>query len=475
MYKLHFIMSKFVFVKLLSFALLFAFTPCCLSAASPEDAAADKEAINQTEEIPVIDATDFYADAQEEYAKGNFSAALDLFQKASDNGDVRADFQLGVMYLYGRGVKENSSTAADYFKKASDNGNEGAALVLGRMYIEGSGVPKNVSETVKIYENAAENNMAFFGYILGKMYLDGEYVPTDNEKALQWLEKAAQQDSPAAFYVLGNFYEKSEPLKASDYFVKSAALGYKPAAFKIGSVGQSIASETSGDDKKIWMFRAAGEGDKTALYELAGVFDHLRSDMDYSWIRKSSNSADSLMFNIFNTTEDNIAASQKAFSMLIIPLIFVFSVFMIIASYSANKKKMQAAALKSSVLKENSDLSAADKAPLNEQEKDDQTELNDKPATETKKKVAKTVKTKKTKTAAAKTKKITAKTKKSGTEAQDVVKVDDVKKVTKRSGRKPKKKGASADGETKTTDGTAGQPKPEKTAKKRTSARKAKE
>ena len=352
------IMNKVAFAKVFFWTALFVVSPVTLFAASESSdvssvksvdagdtsvvADTPEPALTLTDDDNLKDAAKYYAKAQKDYAAGDFTLALQNFQKAAERGDVKADFQLGVMYLYGRGVKEDSSTAASYFKKAADKGNAGASLVLGRMYIKGNGVPKDVTGAVKIYEHAAKDDPAFFGYVLGKMYLDGGYVPQDEDKAMQWLQKSGDEGSAAALYLLGTLYEGKDNLKSSEYFAKSAAIGYKPAVFKTGGVEHyKIIDETTKTGEKIWMLRAAGEGDREALYELAGVFHHIPSDVSLDWTRKSSAPDNNVKINALDDIEDTDDTSEKIVAGLVVPLIFIFSVAMVIISYASQKQNSQ--------------------------------------------------------------------------------------------------------------------------------------
>ncbi len=51
------------------------------------------------------------------YKKGEKTEAAALFLKAAQNGDARAQYQLGYMYEKGVGVSKNSQTAAFWYKQ----------------------------------------------------------------------------------------------------------------------------------------------------------------------------------------------------------------------------------------------------------------------------------------------------------------------------------------------------------------------
>ena len=64
----------------------------------------------------------------------------------AEQGDASAQFNLGVMYVNGRGVPEDDVEAVRWFRLAAEQGDALAQLGLGVMYANGRGVPQdNVS------------------------------------------------------------------------------------------------------------------------------------------------------------------------------------------------------------------------------------------------------------------------------------------------------------------------------------------
>ena len=61
-----------------------------------------------------------------------------------------------------------------WYRLAADQGDVGAQYNLGVMYDEGRGVPEDVKEALKWYRLAADQGVADVQYNLGRMY--GKYV-----------------------------------------------------------------------------------------------------------------------------------------------------------------------------------------------------------------------------------------------------------------------------------------------------------
>lgn len=74
-------------------------------------------------------------------------------EKLANAGDADAQFMLGSFHYFGKGVPSNKSIAMHWFEKASVNGNSKAQLMLGMMYDEGSEeIPKNKANAIKFYQ-----------------------------------------------------------------------------------------------------------------------------------------------------------------------------------------------------------------------------------------------------------------------------------------------------------------------------------
>jgi len=63
------------------------------------------------------------------YGAGNYSKALAIFQPLATKGDDCAQYQLGEMYMQGKGVPEDKAKARELFNQAAAKGNEKAKLM----------------------------------------------------------------------------------------------------------------------------------------------------------------------------------------------------------------------------------------------------------------------------------------------------------------------------------------------------------
>jgi TPR repeat protein len=146
------------------------------------------------------------------YANGHgvpqdHAEAVKWYRKAADQGDDVAQFYLGLMYANGHGVPQDHAEAVKWYRKAADQGNAKAWTNLGVMYEQGHGAPRDYAEAVKWYRKAADQGRAIAQNNLGVMYKRGHGVPQDYAEAVKWYRKAADQGLAIAQNNLGFMYE----------------------------------------------------------------------------------------------------------------------------------------------------------------------------------------------------------------------------------------------------------------------------
>ena len=74
---------------------------------------------------------------------GDFATALREWTPLAKQGDAAAQYNLGLMYANGRGVRQNYKTAVKWYKLAAKQGYASAHNNLGFMYANGKGIPQD--------------------------------------------------------------------------------------------------------------------------------------------------------------------------------------------------------------------------------------------------------------------------------------------------------------------------------------------
>ena len=143
------------------------------------------------------------ADLGARYAEGigvekDYADAVKWFRKAAEQGNARAQGVLGTFYHEGLGVEKNYAEAVKWFRKAAEQGNADAQGVLGAFYHEGIGLEKDLTEAVKWFRKAAEQGLAIAQHSLGVCYRNGQGVEKNYTEAYAWFNLASKTDKDAA-------------------------------------------------------------------------------------------------------------------------------------------------------------------------------------------------------------------------------------------------------------------------------------
>src|ERR1700704_3745860 len=75
-----------------------------------------------------------FEDGLAAYNSGNYAMASRLFRPPAEQGDARAQYNLGLMYYYGDGVMEDHGEAIKWLRLAAEQGFAAAQDRLGTMY-----------------------------------------------------------------------------------------------------------------------------------------------------------------------------------------------------------------------------------------------------------------------------------------------------------------------------------------------------
>ncbi|HFA6506840.1 TPA: sel1 repeat family protein [Neisseria gonorrhoeae] len=77
--------------------------------------------------------------------------------QAAEQGNAAAQFNLGVMYENGQGVRQDYVQAVQWYRKASEQGDAQAQYNLGLMYYDGRGVRQDLALAQQWLGKACQN------------------------------------------------------------------------------------------------------------------------------------------------------------------------------------------------------------------------------------------------------------------------------------------------------------------------------
>ncbi|THB68898.1 MAG: sel1 repeat family protein [Gammaproteobacteria bacterium] len=124
----------------------------------------------------------------------------------AEKGGKKAQFIVAENYYFGKGTKTSAEKALVWYRKSAEQGYAKAQFVVGKMYETGNGVDQNIHMAAKMYSLAAEKNHADAQYEYGLMFTRGGVVDIDVNKAIFWMEKADANGSEKSGCSLGHLY-----------------------------------------------------------------------------------------------------------------------------------------------------------------------------------------------------------------------------------------------------------------------------
>ena len=156
----------------------------------------------------------------------------------AEQGDAKAQNNLGVCYEHGNGVPQDLGEAVKWYRKAAEQNDATAQNNLGICYANGLGVVKDEAEAVKWCRKAADQNLADAQYNLGICYAKGLGVVKDEVEAVKWYRKAAEQNYATAQFDLGCCYAKGrgvakDAVEAVKWYRKAADRNFAPAQYNL--------------------------------------------------------------------------------------------------------------------------------------------------------------------------------------------------------------------------------------------------
>ena len=129
---------------------------------------------------------------------GDYATAREELLPLAEEGNLDAQYLLGVMYKNGDGGEENFVNAVFWLHAAAEQGNIGARYNLGIMYSRGMGVIQDDVEAVHWWRLAAGQGDSRAQNNLGLMYQQGRGVPQDFIRAHVWFNVAASRGNQTA-------------------------------------------------------------------------------------------------------------------------------------------------------------------------------------------------------------------------------------------------------------------------------------
>jgi len=178
-----------------------------------------------------------FGQAVKEYSAGSYIKALNTFYALAKKGDAKAQYNVGMIYANGKGVKADISEAMQWYEKAAKQGNGSAQYNLAQLYYEKGqkGEPHTYEKAKYWYEKAISNKVKEAYNNLASLYMYGLGVEKDEAKAFELFAQAAElgdseaQVNVAVMYAWGEGV-KHDKMKAYENLKKALKEGESEAS-----------------------------------------------------------------------------------------------------------------------------------------------------------------------------------------------------------------------------------------------------
>ena len=139
-----------------------------------------------------------YSKGIEAFADGDFYTAADLWLTDAYLGSANAQFNVGVLYVEGKGLPKDRGEAIFWFTKAARQGHLEAQYNLGHLLLEEQEDLSKIREGIDWWRKSAEGGFAIAQYNFGRALFYGIGLEQDRQGSKSWFERAAENDNTRA-------------------------------------------------------------------------------------------------------------------------------------------------------------------------------------------------------------------------------------------------------------------------------------
>lgn len=156
--------------------------------------------------------------------------AIDELKAKAEDGNARAQVELGFKYYYGNGVPKNHTEAARWISKAAQQGDVGGEFALAGLYNRGEGVVKDVVEEGKWLTKASQHGDKMAQFILARMLVTGEGMAEDKVEAYKWLVLSSAQGMKEAIKERDTILKDLKPEEIAEGQKRASLFRIQPAS-----------------------------------------------------------------------------------------------------------------------------------------------------------------------------------------------------------------------------------------------------
>ncbi len=131
------------------------------------------------------------------FEKRQYAEAEGYFMTAAMKEDVKAEYNLGLLYMGDYIGEPDKAKAVEWFESAAEKGFAYAQSMLGSIKLD----EKDLKKAEEYFRAAADQGEPTAQYNLGALALSGQ-IEMEYTEAIEWLTKAASNGMEAAYQVL---------------------------------------------------------------------------------------------------------------------------------------------------------------------------------------------------------------------------------------------------------------------------------
>jgi len=239
----------------------------------------------------------------------NYTTAYEELAPLAVRGDPEAQFYVAKMHYFGFGIPKDLDIAFIRYTDSAEQGYMKAQHNLGLMYINGLSTDTNPELGYEWIAKAAAQGFAISQFMMGvALTMEGSPLQQDTTRGLEYYEAAALQNYPEALTQLGEHFAFREVnySKAGDYFDKGAALGDPQAMHRLSYIYMGGTLRTQDKERAHNLLKTSAEKKYLpSYYDLAmsyflgnGVTQS--AEQGIKWMKKSAIEANNALaqFNL---------------------------------------------------------------------------------------------------------------------------------------------------------------------------------
>lgn len=247
-------------------------------------------------------------EAEKAEHRGLHEKAFDYYLKAAELGELpEAQYKIGEYYYdfcegkdkleFDLTEEEAIGKAMEYYEKAANQGNANAQYQLYTIFYDGYYVDEDEEEAFKWGMKAANQGMKEAEYAIGDAYRFGELGEENDEEAIKWYERAAEHGLAEARTTLGDIYERGglnvqkNYKKSFEYYMQAAKEGVMSRLTSIADAYMKGRGVEKNEDKGIECYiKAADNGSVEAQYILGRHYETKEKNMQEAvkWYTKAA-------------------------------------------------------------------------------------------------------------------------------------------------------------------------------------------